>query len=172
MNRPYRQLGVTRPISLEQPTAHELEVTATLLETLKAEGLYESEEESRRREIVLGKLDKMVKDFVYKVSLARNCSEADAREAGGKIFTFGSYRLGVHGAGADIDTLCVAPAHVSREDFFTIMHDMLKQRPEVTELTSVPEAYVPVIKMYFSGIAIDFVFARLARPTVPPGLEL
>ncbi|KAJ1980972.1 polynucleotide adenylyltransferase [Dimargaris verticillata] len=172
MNRPYRQLGVTRPISLEQPTAHELEVTTALLETLKAEGLYESEEESRRREIVLGKLDKMVKDFVYKVSIARNSSEADAREAGGKIFTFGSYRLGVHGAGADIDTLCVVPAHVSREDFFTVMHDMLKQRPEVTELTSVPEAYVPVIKMYFSGIPIDFVFARLARPTVPPGLEL
>lgn len=37
--------------------------------------------------------------------------------------------------GADIDTLCVFPKHVEREHFFTIMYDMLKERPEVTELT-------------------------------------
>lgn len=37
--------------------------------------------------------------------------------------------------GTDIDTLCVFPKHVEREHFFTIMYDMLKERPEVTELT-------------------------------------
>lgn len=37
--------------------------------------------------------------------------------------------------GADIDTLCVAPVHVDREDFFTVMFDLLKERPEITELT-------------------------------------
>jgi poly(A) polymerase len=51
------------------------------------------------REVVLGKLDKLVKEFVYRTSKKRQLPEADAREAGGKIFTFGSYRLGVHGAG-------------------------------------------------------------------------
>jgi poly(A) polymerase len=48
---------------------------------------------------VLGKIDKLVKDFVYQTSLRKNLPEDLAREAGGKIFTFGSYRLGVHGAG-------------------------------------------------------------------------
>lgn len=51
------------------------------------------------REVVLGKLDKLVKEFVYRTSKKRQLPDADAREAGGKIFTFGSYRLGVHGAG-------------------------------------------------------------------------
>ena len=50
-------------------------------------------------EKVLSRLDKMVKQFVRRVSLARKLPEAVANEAGGKIFTFGSYRLGVHGAG-------------------------------------------------------------------------
>lgn len=60
-----------------------------------------------------------------------------------------------HLIGADIDTLCVFPKHVEREHFFTIMYDMLKARPEVTEIAAVPDAYVPVIKMHFSGIPVS-----------------
>jgi poly(A) polymerase len=41
----------------------------------------------------------MVKEFVYVVYVRRGYSEQIAKEAGGKIFTFGSYRLGVHGSG-------------------------------------------------------------------------
>jgi len=60
--------------------------------------------------------------------------EAVAHEAGGKIFTLGSYRLGVHQQGADIDTLVLSPKHVDREDFFTELYQMLLARPEVTSL--------------------------------------
>lgn len=63
--------------------------------------------------------------------------------------------------GADIDTLCVFPKHVEREHFFTIMYDMLKARPEVTEIAAVPDAYVPVIKMHFSGIPVSVRYALL-----------
>ncbi|KAI8370131.1 Poly(A) polymerase central domain-containing protein [Choanephora cucurbitarum] len=167
-----RQVGVTSPISTSPPTEKELQLTEDLLQTLKDYGLFENEQEAQKRVVVLGKLDKMVKEFVYKVSKLKNFPDALAKEAGGKIFTYGSYRLGVHGAGADIDTLCVFPKHVEREHFFTIMYDMLKARPEVTELTSVPDAYVPVINMQFSGIPIDFICARLAIARVPDDLEL
>ncbi|KAF9969136.1 polynucleotide adenylyltransferase [Modicella reniformis] len=149
------RLGVTMPISETYPTQEDQDSTERLIQTLKDQGLFELEEESRRREIVLGKLDKMVKEFVYVISLRKNLPESIAREAGGKIFTFGS----------DIDTLCVVPKHVQREDFFEEMYDMLRRRPEVMELTSVPDAFTPVIKMKFSEIPASLK-ARLV------GLEL
>lgn len=87
-------------------------------------------------------------------------SEAAASAAGGKIFTFGSYRLGVHGPGSDIDTLCVVPKHVSREDFFDTFEVMLKETPGVTE-TSV-RLYVPAAVCH-----TDPSFRVYLRPTSP-----
>lgn len=124
------------------------------------------------REVALGKIDAMVKDFVYRASIAHGMSDSIARQSGGKIFTFGSYRLGVHGPGSDIDTLCVVPKHIQREDFFEIFEDMLRKREEISEVAPVPEAYVPVIKVKFMNISIDFLFARLALPRVDDSLEL
>ena len=76
-----------------------------------------------------------MKKFVRTVSLNRGLSETAANAAGGKIFTFGSYRLGVHGPGTDIDTLCVVPKHVSREDFFDVFEHMLREAEGVTEVS-------------------------------------
>ena len=87
------------------------------------------------REIVLGRLAALIKKFVRRVSLARGLSESAAHNAGGKIYTFGSYRLGVHGPGTDIDTLCVVPRHVTREDFHGILEDMLREMEGVTEVS-------------------------------------
>ena len=67
--------------------------------------------------------------------MARGLSEAAADAAGGRIFTFGSYRLGVHGPGSDIDTLCVVPKHVSRDDFFDVFEPMLKEVEGVSEVS-------------------------------------
>lgn len=167
-----KQFGVTPPISIDLPTPEEQELTQLLLETLQNEGQFESEEEAKVRQVVLGKIDKLVKEFVYRSSLKHKFSEELAAACGGKIFTFGSYRLGAHGSGADIDTLCIAPSHVTREDFFEIMVGLLKTRSEVEELTPVAAAFVPVIKMKFSGVEIDLTFASLQQPTIPEDLEL
>ena len=55
-------------------------------------------------------------------------------QVGGKVYTFGSYRLGVHTKGADIDTLCVAPRHVDRSDFFNSFFELLREQADVKEL--------------------------------------
>lgn len=64
----------------------------------------------------------------------QNMPESVANSVGGKIFTFGSYRLGVHTKGADIDTLLVAPRHVERTDFFGTFYEILKTNEDVKEL--------------------------------------
>ena len=48
---------------------------------------------------MLAELQQLAVKFVYNVSISKNMTESMAREAGGKIFTFGSYRLGVYGPG-------------------------------------------------------------------------
>ncbi len=64
----------------------------------------------------------------------QNMPETLVEQVGGKVYTFGSYRLGVHSKGGDIDTLCVAPRHVHRSDFFTTFVELLKQQTEVKDL--------------------------------------
>lgn len=94
-----KQYGVTPPISLAEPTKADEVLTETLIQSLKDLGQYESREEAQKREVVLGKINSICKEFVKDVSLKKNLPESIANEAGGRIFTFGSYRLGVHGAG-------------------------------------------------------------------------
>ncbi|KAF8076769.1 poly-A polymerase [Lyophyllum atratum] len=164
--------GVTPPIATSESSEREKEVTLTLMEELRRQNAFESEAEARTREIVLGRVAALVKKFVRTVSLSRGLSEAAANAAGGKIFTFGSYRLGVHGPGSDIDTLCVVPKHVSREDFFEVFEPMLREAEGVMEVSGVPEAYVPIVKTKISGIPIDFLMARLALSSIPDDLSL
>ncbi|KAK0552332.1 polynucleotide adenylyltransferase [Tilletia horrida] len=169
---PATHLGVTPIVSDASPTSHEVALEKALVEELHAQDSFEPPHESRQREVVLGKVDKLVKEFVYRASIARGLPESHARNSGGKIFTFGSYRLGVHGPGSDIDTLCVVPKHVQREDFFTLFVEMLKQRDDVTEVAPVPEAFVPIIITKFGGVDIDFLFARLALSKIDDDLDL
>lgn len=54
-----------------------------------------------------------------------------------------------------------------QEDFFIILHDMLAEMEEVTELQPVPDAHVPVMKFKFQGISIDLLYASISRLVVP-----
>lgn len=164
--------GVTGPVSLANPTPNEIKLNDLLISELKARGSFESEQATKKRVEVLTLFQKMVQEFVYTVSKNKNMSDGMARDAGGKVFTFGSYRLGVYGPGSDIDTLVVVPKHVGREDFFTVFEQIIRKRPELEEITSVPDAFVPIIKIEFDGISIDLIYSRLNVPRVPLDMTL
>uniref|UniRef100_A0A3B3SYE2 polynucleotide adenylyltransferase n=2 Tax=Paramormyrops kingsleyae TaxID=1676925 RepID=A0A3B3SYE2_9TELE len=167
-----KHYGITSPISLALPKEADLVLTQKLCEALKPYAVFEEELELQRRILVLGKLNSLVKEWIREISEKKNLPASLVESVGGKIFTFGSYRLGVHTKGADIDALCVAPRHVERSDFFTSFYEKLKDQEEVKDLRAVEEAFVPVIKLSFDGIEIDILFARLALQTIPESLDL
>lgn len=164
--------GVTSPISTALPKPIDIQRTVELENALKQYGLFESDEELNHRMEVLSKINELVKQWIKDISLKKNMPLNVAENVGGKIYTFGSYRLGVHTKGADIDTLCVAPRHVDRSDFFSTFVELLKEQPEVKDLRTVEEAFVPVIKMTFSGIELDMLFAKLALKDIPEDQDL
>ncbi|KAJ8531381.1 hypothetical protein K7X08_026815 [Anisodus acutangulus] len=170
---PAKKYGFTKPLSLAGPTDADLQRNAALEKFLKDSELYESEEDTARREEALHQLDLIVKSWVKQLTRQRGYTDQMVEDANAIIFTFGSYRLGVHGPGADIDTLCVGPSYVNRdEDFFIILHDILAEKEEVSELQPVTDAHVPVMKFKFQGISVDLLYASISLLVVPEDLDI
>ncbi|CAN6250882.1 unnamed protein product [Urochloa humidicola] len=170
---PKRYAGTDPPLSLAGPTVADLQRTAELEKFLVEAGLYEGKEESAKREEVLSEIGQIVKEWVKQLTSKKGYAVQLVEQANAVLFTFGSYRLGVHGPGADIDTLCVGPSYVNREeDFFVTLHGILAEKEEVTELQPVPDAHVPVLKFKFRGISIDLLYASLSLSVIPADFDI
>lgn len=115
---PVRQWGVTPPISTVLPTKDEISANDDLISELKAQNNFEQPTETeqrcvkrfswrrgeqwlitRNRQKVLQLLQRVTVEFVQVVSRKKGLSPAAVEASGGKIFTYGSYRLGVYGPG-------------------------------------------------------------------------
>ncbi|XP_057773155.1 nuclear poly(A) polymerase 4-like isoform X1 [Salvia miltiorrhiza] len=168
-----KQWGVAKPLSLAGPIDADIQRNRELEKFLVESELYESAEESAKREAVLARLKQIVKDWVKELTRLRGYTDQMVEDANAVIFTFGSYRLGVHGPGADIDTLCIGPSYVNREeDFFFVLHNILAEMEEVSELHPVPDAHVPVMKFKLDGISIDLLYASISLLVVPDDLDI
>lgn len=124
---------------------------------------------------MLKSLQNIAIEFVRIVGKQKGLPASVIENVGGKIFTFGSYRLGVFGPKSDIDTLVAAPKHVTRDDFFDHFPSLLQQMAppgSIEELVPVRDASVPIIKFKYSNISIDLIFCTLGVSSVPLSLDL
>ncbi|RFU35747.1 hypothetical protein B7463_g603, partial [Scytalidium lignicola] len=170
-----KQYGITPPLSTALPTDDEIQATNALVEELRRQNNYESAAETNKRAAVLASLQQITEEFVRRVSKAQGKADNVANSAGGKIFTYGSYRLGVVGPGSDIDALVLVPSHITRDDYFNYFPDLLvEMAPEgaITDLTPVVDAFVPIIKFEYSNISIDLIFSRLQLSQIRKDLTL
>jgi poly(A) polymerase len=127
------------------------------------------------REEVIEHIQKVVEEFVRRVGKQKGVQQSVLDAAGGKIFTFGSYALGVHGPTSDIDTLVVAPKFVTIDEFFKNFPPTFKEMSnteDITEFVPVEDAFVPIIKMEYRGVSIDLLFTSLPkRSSIPRTME-
>lgn len=131
-------LGMTPAISLAHPKPEDYIDLKELNECIGRHEVFESSEKLSHRHEILTNLNKLVKQWIIEYVTRRcNMTKSKAANVGGMIYTFGSYRLGVHCPGADIDALCIAPRNVSREDFFESFANMMRHKEGVTEVRSV-----------------------------------
>jgi len=141
------------------------------------------------------KMGNLCREWVKSVAAKRGLSSDAVASAGGELFTSGSYRLGVHEPGADIDTIVVVPNICTKEDFFgsgyvppesmvqdddgdepirdpDSLAERIRRHPDVTNFIPVEGAAVPILTFDWEGINIDLLFARLNAPSVPSNFDI
>ncbi|KAG6731546.1 hypothetical protein I3842_01G133700 [Carya illinoinensis] len=149
------------------------ERSISLVQFMVNEGLVPSPDEEEKRKNVILKLKEIVLTWIKKVAWQRRFPKEQIAAACATILTYGSYGLGVHGSESDIDALCVGPLFATMaEDFFIVLHNMLKSRPEVSEIHCVKDAKVPLIWFEFDGISIDLPYAQLKVSSVPENVDV
>ncbi|MES1913848.1 MAG: hypothetical protein MHM6MM_005998, partial [Cercozoa sp. M6MM] len=163
---------VDRVISDAAPSEADVAAQAELDKVFGALNLVESEDEAQQRVRAIKLLNGIVIEWAKEVSLSLGLSEAAAAECRPRLFSFGSYRLGVHTPGADIDMLVVGPRHLTREHAFDSLYKKLKLHQDVSELTAVPDAHVPIMKFMLAGVDFDLLYAALLVDALPENLAV
>ncbi|KAE8703709.1 Nuclear poly(A) polymerase 3 [Hibiscus syriacus] len=176
------------------------EKSSSLLQLMVNEGLVPSPEEEERRRNVIENLKKIVMAWAKRVAWQRRLPKQDIASCNATLLTYGSYGLGllcvdtkeyilettwersrfrqndartVHGSESDIDALCIGPYFATMaEDFFIVLYNMLKSRPEISEIHRVKDAKVPLMRFEFDGISIDLPYVQLKVLAVPENLDI
>eukprot|EP01083_Nonionella_stella_P017228 48158_1 len=165
--------GTTAPISSDAPTDADHSSDATLAEVMLSFDLLEDTEEREAREEVMGELNEICTQWAKQTTQEQGFPDELVEDTTCQLFVYGSFRLGVHSKGTDIDCLCIGPMHISHERFFEeLVEKRLKERSDVEEMAMVPGAYVPIAKFKFRGISIDFIYARLTMDVVPQPFDI
>ena len=99
MNGQRKQWGLTPSISAEFPTPEDIDQNKELVEELKRENNYEPHGDTQRRMATLKLLNQVNLEFVKDVSRRSGFSRDDIEQFGGRVYPYGSYRLGVFGPG-------------------------------------------------------------------------
>mmetsp|Transcript_16504 Transcript_16504/g.24949 ORF Transcript_16504/g.24949 Transcript_16504/m.24949 type:complete len:828 (-) Transcript_16504:1996-4479(-) len=170
-------------VSAQPPTELELSFQQKLEDYCKENVPLESTDGIQRRERALNRMGQLAREWIRHVCVKKGFPPDVVNIAGGQLFTSGSYRLGVHEPGADIDTILVAPNMCTREDFFgevlendkrdpESLAERIRQHPDVTNFVPVEGAAVPILTFDWEGVNIDLLFARLNSTSIPASLDI
>lgn len=178
-------------------TPAEIEFDALLQKYIDNNIPIESDSNIRTRERALNEIGEICRSWIKYVCQRMELPEDVVAASGGQLFTSGSFRLGVHEPGADIDTILVAPNMCTREDFFgnnytppntdpSMMQEeeyaslrdpfslaeRIRNHHHVTNFNAVENAAVPILTFDWEEVNIDLAFARLNSTSVPSNFDI
>jgi poly(A) polymerase len=153
---------------LDQFSESDAVETISLVEYLDEVSPLETPEGEHMRQIVIGVLKRVANQWCYETAISLGASEQLARETKCAIVPFGSYKLGgLIGPHSDMDLVCICPSILTVDAFFSRLVMKLHDMESVTDVTPIPTAFTPIIKLKVNGIEIDLLFSRLSTPKLP-----
>lgn len=144
---------------------HDEEDTKYLIHILNQElNFSESQESYRYKSELLLKLKYIIRKWVE--TLYESTYKSQIKDSNdffkGDLIPFGSYILKSYTKDSDLDTVCIVPSFIKREeDFFGLLYEIFYKHPNVKELMAIKETSVPLLKMKFYDVQIDILFAQL-----------
>ena len=165
-------VGISGPINLLEPNEQELKLTNRLESTFEGMNILLSKSEICKRREALFDLQTCCNEWVFEKCIMNMHSNIAAKSMTAKLFTFGSYRLGVDLIDADIDTLLVCPNFITREEFFDEFYEFLSHNRNVKSLQCAKDAFVPIITMKFCDVEMDLLFAQIDEKSVSDDFNL
>ena len=137
-----------------------------LFPNILREGGYDDSTDTTKKKQVFEILQQTIKNWISLLAKRQNV------EPSGGLHVFGSFRMQVNQKESDLDTVCIVPKYITRdEDFFNTLFNTLKESEKVTDLYPIIDAQVPLIKLKHSSIPVDILFARLEITVIPEPLD-
>ena len=166
----YRHNKESDPLSTKAPAPADEALNAQLVDELRKNGAYEEDVKDVVREGALHSVETVLSQWV--VAQSEKTGQPVEPSEACRIVPFGSYCLGVHSADSDIDVLCIVPTHISRHDFFADVPPLLAAQSNISDVHSVPEAFVPVIKFECDSVDFDLSMAHMPYASIPQDLSV
>ncbi|MES1918803.1 hypothetical protein MHBO_000706, partial [Bonamia ostreae] len=180
-----KTIGITEPISLDGPNELETKLDELFEKTLSKISPPESEEDKSKQKRILNELSQIFINWLRNATKKRdgNASNAEHNNAisdssefahtAPLVYTYGSFRLGVHERGADIDTLLIGPNNVTHSMFFEdLCATVLEKHEKVTEFSTAPNAFVPIAKFVYDGVSIDLIYAQTSKMVLDESFDI
>ncbi len=93
------------------------------------------------------------------------CEEEEKERSQIETVVFGSYMLGVHSPGTDIDVILVFRSkYVSQKEFLVSFVKHVQSLDDFYGLLSISQAKVPIVKVHYGSIQFDILFANMEEP--------
>ena len=118
------------------------------------------------RKDALKRLEQVAYEWALDVALKKGAVEEEEKARSQvESIVFGSYMLGVHSPGTDVDVILVFRSKfVTQKDFLLGFVKHVQSLDDFHDLLSISQAKVPIIKVYQGDVQFDVLFACVEEP--------